>query len=55
MIKSITIKDKKGYLLLKVISRKNGKYEIIVDANLHDLEIDVRNERMEKVMFKGDK
>ena len=51
MIKSIIIKDKNGRLILKVICRKSGEYEVIKDISVHGLDIEVRNEKNEKVIF----
>jgi len=55
MIKSVTIKDKTGKLIFKVICRKNGNYEIIKDPLLVEehIEIDVRNEKNQKIIFGG--
>ena len=53
MIKSITIKDVRDKLLIKIIARKNGTYDMIRDATLKDLEIEVRNEKNEKIIFSG--
>ena len=51
MIKSITIKDASDKVLLKIIARKNGTYDMIRAVTLKDLEIEVRNEKNEKIMF----
>ena len=53
MIKSIIIKDVRDKLLIKIIARKNGTYDMIRDVALKDLEIEVRNEKNEKIMFRG--
>jgi hypothetical protein len=51
MIKSVTIKDKKGVLLFKIIHRKSGVYDIIKHPSLQDFVIDIRNEKGHKVIF----
>jgi len=53
MIKSITIKDIRDKLLIKIIARKNGTYDMIREVTLKDLMVEVRNEKNEKIMFSG--
>jgi len=53
MIKSITIEDTDGKLLLKIIARKNGRYDMIREVTLKDLLVEVRNDKNEKIMFSG--
>ena len=53
MMKSVTIKDKKRKLLIKVIYKKNGEYELIQTSELANLvDIDVRDNNNCKVNFK---
>jgi hypothetical protein len=49
MIKSITIKDKDGELLLKISCSKNGEYEQIIRSDLHHWKISARNEKNQKI------
>jgi hypothetical protein len=50
-MKSVTIKDRYGNLLLKVIHRKAGKYDLFRDEALADIDVDVRDDRGCKVTF----
>jgi len=52
-LKSVTIKDKNGTIIIKVIHRKNGKYELIRNADVPcNVVIEVRNDKGRKVMFR---
>lgn len=51
-MKSVTIKRGKT-LILKVLHRKDGKYELLKSAELSDISIDVRDDKGCKVMFGG--
>jgi len=52
-VKSITIKDKKGELILKVIKRKNGRYEMELSSDLKDkIDVTVRDEKGHTVLFR---
>lgn len=53
-MKSVTIKDNEGRLLVKIIHRKNGEYELIQICNVA-LDIDVRDEKGCKVIFNNSK
>ena len=53
MMKSITIKNPNGDLLIKIIHRKNGEYECIRHPDVMDATIEVRNEKREKVTWVG--
>jgi hypothetical protein len=48
-MKSVTIKDKKGNLLIKVLHRKNGVYDILKEPSLDDIEIEIRDDSNSKV------
>lgn len=54
MIKSLTLKTKTGELLLKVLCRKDGTYEMN-KIKLLDIVLDVRDEKMQKIMFGEEK
>ena len=49
MIKSVTIKDIGGKIVLKVICHKNGEYEIVKDKAHEWMKIEVRNENNQKL------
>jgi len=51
MIKSVTIKDKKGVLLFKIIHHKSGFYDMIKHPSLQDFVVEVRDEKGHKVIF----
>lgn len=57
MIKSVTVKDQYGKVLIKVIYRKNGKYETEITKELHNrILIEIRDENNAKVLMGvGDK
>jgi len=55
MIKSVTIKDKKGVLLFKIIHRKSGFYDVIKHVSLQDFVVEVRDEKGHKVIFGEEK
>ena len=51
-MKSVTIYGRRGELLLQVIHRKNGAYELNGDSLiLRDLDIEVRDDQNKKVTF----
>lgn len=52
-MKSVTVKDRYGKIIIKVIHRKNGRYEIITAKTVHDsgATIEVRDDEGHKVMF----
>uniref|UniRef100_A0A6M3J2W9 Uncharacterized protein n=1 Tax=viral metagenome TaxID=1070528 RepID=A0A6M3J2W9_9ZZZZ len=53
-MKSVTIRDNRGEVVIKVIHRKNGKYEIIVTPDINrDCDIEVRADDGSKVLFGG--
>ena len=54
-MKSITIKDKFGKVLLKVIHRKNGIIDGIKDASIANVSIEVRDDKNCKIMLFEDK
>lgn len=51
MIKNIAIKDKKGLLLLKIICRKNGIYDMTKLESLKDIYVEIKNEKNYKICF----
>ena len=53
-MKSVTIKDKNGTIIFKVIQHKNGKYEMIREKNLCNISVEVRDERNMLVYFGKD-
>jgi hypothetical protein len=50
MIRSVTIKDSTGKLIIRVSCKKSG-IELTRQAGLDDLDIDVRDESGKKVWF----
>lgn len=53
-MKSITVKDKWGNLLIKVIHRKNGEYELVKHPDIqNDFAVEVRDDKNCKVTFGG--
>ena len=54
-MKSVTIKDKYGMEILKVIHRKSGEYELIMHTLYKDLIVDVRDDNNKKVWLMGNK
>jgi len=50
-MKSVTIKDKYGMEILKVIHRKSGEYELITHSLYKHLIVDVRDDNNKKVQF----
>ena len=50
-MKSVTIKDPAEKLLIKIIHRKSGVYEIIQAESLANLIVDVRDDQNCKVDF----
>ena len=55
MIKSVTIKDDNGVVIFKIICHKNGTYDMIKDAMVRDVYVDVRNEKNQRVLFREGK
>lgn len=51
MIKSVTIKDRRGKLLLQISCSKKGGPELIALDELNELQIDVRDEANRKIDF----
>lgn len=52
MIKSVTVKDQYGKILIKVIYRKNGHYETDIAKELHNrILIEIRDENNAKVLM----
>lgn len=51
-MKSVTIKDRNGILLIKILQKKNGEYEYLRSNDLIGVVVDVRNDNNEKVWFK---
>ena len=54
-MKSITIKDKSGKVLLKVIHRKNGVIDGIKDTSITGVSIEARDDKNCKIMLFEDK
>ena len=52
-MKSITIRSKSGRVLLKILHRKSGQYDLIKDSTLEDIEVEVRDDQGCKVMFES--
>ena len=52
-MKSVSIKDKDGNLLIHIIKRKNGIYDCKKHVSVKGLIIEVRNENSEKVSWVG--
>jgi hypothetical protein len=50
-MKSVTIKDQDGNVMLKIIHHKNGVYESIKHPSLKDWKVDVRASDNSKVNF----
>ena len=51
-MKSVTIRDKRGEILVKVIHRKNGKYDLIKTPEIdRDCDIEVGADDNSKVIF----
>ena len=50
-IKSVTIRDRRGEILIKILKRKSGEYELIKVAGLKDVEVEIRDTRGRKVLF----
>lgn len=50
-MKSVTIYDKAGAQLIRVIHRKNGQYELITHISTGDLKVDVRDINNKKIYF----
>jgi len=48
-MKSVTIKDPNGVLILKVIHRKNGEIEVIYNGVLEKYCFDIRDDDNKKV------
>ena len=54
-MKSVTIKDSRGNILIKVIHRKNGEYELMKICGGDKLNIDVRDTQGCKVIFNNER
>ena len=53
-MKSVTIRDKQGKILVKIIHRKNGQYDLIKTPEIdRDCDIEVRADDNSKVIFGG--
>ena len=52
-MKSITIRSKSGRVLLKILHRKSGQYDLIKDSALADIEVEVRDDEGHKVKFES--
>ena len=50
-MKSITIRDRKGMILVKVLHRKSSEYELIKAAGLREVTVEVRDNKGHKIMF----
>ena len=50
-MKSVTLRTKQGKILVKIIHRKSGEYELIKDLTLQSIEIEVRDDKNRKIMF----
>ena len=54
MIKSVTVKNNSGKLLFKILCRRDGTYDLIEENSLENsINIEVRNEKNEKIVFGG--
>lgn len=50
-MKSITIRNKSGEVLIKILHKKSGEYELIKRSTLADTDVEVRDDQNHKVMF----
>lgn len=50
-MKSVTIKDASGEVLIKVIHKKDGSYDRIIKKNLTGIIVEVRGDDNSKVMW----
>ena len=50
-MKSVTIRDKKGKLLIKVLHRKDGCYDILKLNSLEEIDIEIRDDKNCKVFI----
>jgi len=50
-MKSVTIRDHKGQILIKVVHRKNGSIDTMKLVDLQDITIEVRDNDGKKVWF----
>lgn len=48
-MKSVTIRDDKGMILIKVLERKNGTYDILQETRCLHLKIEIRDDKNQKV------
>jgi len=50
-MKSVAIKTASGKILVKVIHKKSGEYELVKDVTLKDVDVEVRDDKNRKVLF----
>ena len=50
-MKSVTIRDQTGRILIKVIHRKSGAYEVLKAPDLQTINLEVRDNDNHKVLF----
>jgi hypothetical protein len=50
-MKSVTIRDSQGIILIKILDRKNGLTEIVMNPDLEYLNIEIRDNDNRKVIF----
>lgn len=50
-MKSVTLRTEQGEVLLKILHKKSGEYNLIKHSTLQDIEVEVRDEQNHKVMF----
>lgn len=50
-IKSVTIKDDRGALLIKVLHRKSGEYEVLRHASCANVSVEIRDDKNRKVLL----
>ena len=50
-MKSVIIRDKKGEILIKIIHRKNGIFDITRRSDLVNADIEVRDDNNRKVVL----
>lgn len=52
-MKAVTIRNKSGEILVKIVHRKSGEYELIKHSTLTDVDIEVRDQKNRKIMFQA--